>query len=169
MRRRECFWAHRFLVRCHDHKFDPIPQSDYYALAGIFQSTETFYGNPQSDLGHFSDATDKQTSTLLVLPVNDPGSFAKSYSPEELQELRDQAQVLREQMISERRGDGGGMVNAQQNRAVYLRRMSKISGALASVDEAGNLSLSAWGFRMLNSPVMLGYLCGARSISRVIG
>jgi mono/diheme cytochrome c family protein len=26
--------------RCHDHKFDPIAQSDYYSLAGIFQSTK---------------------------------------------------------------------------------------------------------------------------------
>lgn len=26
-------------VRCHDHKFDPIPTRDYYALAGIFRST----------------------------------------------------------------------------------------------------------------------------------
>ncbi|WP_395737308.1 DUF1553 domain-containing protein [Prosthecobacter sp.] len=31
-------------ARCHDHKFDPIPQRDYYALAGIFLSTETLYG-----------------------------------------------------------------------------------------------------------------------------
>jgi hypothetical protein len=31
-------------ARCHDHKFDPIPQTDYYALAGIFRSTETCYG-----------------------------------------------------------------------------------------------------------------------------
>ena len=28
-------------ARCHDHKFDPIPQRDYYALAGIFNSTES--------------------------------------------------------------------------------------------------------------------------------
>jgi cytochrome c553 len=27
-------------ARCHDHKFDPIPTTDYYALAGIFASTE---------------------------------------------------------------------------------------------------------------------------------
>ncbi len=27
-------------ARCHDHKFDPIPTEDYYALAGIFRSTE---------------------------------------------------------------------------------------------------------------------------------
>jgi hypothetical protein len=31
-------------ARCHDHKFDPLPQKDYYALAGIFRSTETCYG-----------------------------------------------------------------------------------------------------------------------------
>ncbi len=31
-------------ARCHDHKFDPIPQKDYYAMAGIFRSTETCYG-----------------------------------------------------------------------------------------------------------------------------
>jgi hypothetical protein len=26
-------------ARCHDHKFDPITQADYYALAGVFAST----------------------------------------------------------------------------------------------------------------------------------
>ncbi len=28
-------------ARCHDHKFDPIPQADYYAMAGILSSTRT--------------------------------------------------------------------------------------------------------------------------------
>ena len=27
-------------AQCHDHKFDPIPQSDFYALQGVFDSTE---------------------------------------------------------------------------------------------------------------------------------
>ena len=26
-------------ARCHDHKFDPVPAADYYAMAGIFRST----------------------------------------------------------------------------------------------------------------------------------
>ena len=29
-------------ARCHDHKYDPIPTTDYYALAGVFASTEMF-------------------------------------------------------------------------------------------------------------------------------
>ncbi|HIL55027.1 MAG TPA: DUF1553 domain-containing protein [Verrucomicrobia bacterium] len=31
-------------ARCHDHKFDPIPTTDYYAMAGIFKSTNTLSG-----------------------------------------------------------------------------------------------------------------------------
>lgn len=27
-------------ARCHDHKFDPISKTDYYALAGVFASTQ---------------------------------------------------------------------------------------------------------------------------------
>ena len=31
-------------ARCHHHKFDPIPVTDYYALAGIFASTDLLTG-----------------------------------------------------------------------------------------------------------------------------
>jgi cytochrome c553 len=31
-------------ARCHDHKFDPIPTADYYAMVGIFRSTEVLDG-----------------------------------------------------------------------------------------------------------------------------
>ncbi|MBU6303257.1 MAG: DUF1549 domain-containing protein [Verrucomicrobia bacterium] len=31
-------------ARCHDHKFDPVSQQDYFALAGIFRSTEIVTG-----------------------------------------------------------------------------------------------------------------------------
>jgi len=31
-------------ARCHDHKFDPIPTTDYYAIAGIFRSSEVKSG-----------------------------------------------------------------------------------------------------------------------------
>ncbi len=32
-------------ARCHDHKFDPIATKEYYALAGIFKSTTTLFGD----------------------------------------------------------------------------------------------------------------------------
>ncbi|HYH63457.1 MAG TPA: DUF1549 domain-containing protein, partial [Urbifossiella sp.] len=48
-------------ARCHDHKFDPIPQRDYYALAGIFRSTETCYGTVRF-------VQSQRPSPLLELP-----------------------------------------------------------------------------------------------------
>jgi len=36
-------------ARCHDHKYDPIPTTDYYALAGVFASTE-LYNRPLPEL-----------------------------------------------------------------------------------------------------------------------
>jgi Protein of unknown function (DUF1549)/Protein of unknown function (DUF1553) len=39
-------------ARCHDHKTDPVTQRDYYALAGIFYSSETWSGQgAKGDLG----------------------------------------------------------------------------------------------------------------------
>ena len=48
-------------ARCHDHKFDPIPQKDYYALAGIFLSTDTHYGT-------FFAAQNRSATELIELP-----------------------------------------------------------------------------------------------------
>jgi len=36
-------------ARCHDHKHDPIPTRDYYALAGIFISTQTLWGKAANE------------------------------------------------------------------------------------------------------------------------
>ena len=43
-------------ARCHDHKFDPIPTKDYYALAGIFRSSDLRSGlrrRPRFNAGYF--------------------------------------------------------------------------------------------------------------------
>ncbi|MDA7657829.1 PSD1 and planctomycete cytochrome C domain-containing protein [Verrucomicrobia bacterium] len=39
-------------ARCHDHKFDPIPQRDYFAMAGFFHGTSTVF---KTDRGVWSD------------------------------------------------------------------------------------------------------------------
>ncbi|OYP39221.1 xanthan lyase [Rhodopirellula sp. MGV] len=41
-------------ARCHDHKFDPIPTEDYYALAGIFKSTLSLKGESQQFVSDFN-------------------------------------------------------------------------------------------------------------------
>ncbi len=41
-------------ARCHDHKFDPVTTKDYYALAGIFRSTQTLR-DYTSNVAHWVD------------------------------------------------------------------------------------------------------------------
>ena len=52
-------------ARCHDHKFDPIPTTDYYALAGIFASTDNCAGVRNKMGGGGLDYYDNEM--LLVL------------------------------------------------------------------------------------------------------
>ena len=49
-------------ARCHDHKFDPIPTTDYYALAGILRSTQTLDGEIQKYVSNW---------TRQPLPISD--------------------------------------------------------------------------------------------------
>ena len=49
-------------ARCHDHKFDPISQRDYTAMAGIFLSTDTKFGTAGGN-------QPRNASTLIELPA----------------------------------------------------------------------------------------------------
>ena len=48
-------------ARCHDHKYDPIPQTDYYALAGIFSNVtyEEYPMAPKSVIDEFKKVEDQ--------------------------------------------------------------------------------------------------------------
>ena len=50
-------------ARCHDHKMDPISQRDYYALSGIFRSTQTCSGTLPGVFPNFN------ASPLIELPT----------------------------------------------------------------------------------------------------
>lgn len=78
-------------ARCHDHKFDPVPTADYYALAGIFHSTlTTSYTGP----GVWSQITHV---TLPELP-GAAAEFARLGRKigEQRQKLRDELAGLRQ-------------------------------------------------------------------------
>jgi cytochrome c553 len=55
-------------ARCHDHKYEPIPTADYYALAGIFQSTDRCSAVRNKMGGGGLDYYD----TAMLLPLGPP-------------------------------------------------------------------------------------------------
>jgi hypothetical protein len=56
-------------ARCHNHKYDPIPQTDYYSLAGVFYNTiyEEYPNAPKKAVDEYSrleDDLDKEQKIL---------------------------------------------------------------------------------------------------------
>lgn len=70
-------------ARCHDHKYDPIPATDYYALAGVFNNT--IYDEvplvPKSTLAEFQqveDLIDLKQKMLGEIQQNISSQLSKS-------------------------------------------------------------------------------------------
>jgi len=60
-------------ARCHDHKFDPIPTADYYALYGIFDSTTyPFSGEEHNPYrGDFVYRVGKEKAAEILKPFDE--------------------------------------------------------------------------------------------------
>jgi hypothetical protein len=86
-------------ARCHDHKFDPIPQKDYYAMVGIFRSTETCYGTIRV-------IQNNQPAALVQLPREVPLPNALDrLTPEARERLQKQLADARKERSEVRPGD----------------------------------------------------------------
>ncbi len=69
-------------ARCHDHKFDPIPTKDYYALAGIFRSTELLNGlrrRPQFNQAFFTPELLAKLETKPAFEGQESAELEKKY------------------------------------------------------------------------------------------
>src|SRR5262249_31294392 len=79
-------------ARCHDHKFDPIPQKDYYALAGIFRSTRTCYGTVRLiQSNHPSSLVRLPREAGVPTPLEPLPPERRSNIEKQIQDVRDQA------------------------------------------------------------------------------
>ncbi len=141
-------------ARCHDHKFDPIPQADYYAMAGIFKSTTTHYGT----LKTFQN---RRSSNLLVLPVEDLNPFDAKISTRELArlkaELADKQKELREYQFQRRNQRSS---DAKENPAFsivkVIRTTSEVGALQAKIsayDENGHPYTYFMGVQSADQPV----------------
>jgi hypothetical protein len=75
-------------ARCHDHKFDPIPTNDYYALAGIFTSSDLCSGLKSKMGGGGLDYYEP----ILLMPLPSTGKIVQD--PETLRKVADLTKKL---------------------------------------------------------------------------
>lgn len=83
-------------VRCHDHKFDPIKQSDYYALAAIFKSTKTFGDTNYGAIKHWNEhvfASEKELAELKEVDaaIAKKQAAANTFKAETMNKIRELA------------------------------------------------------------------------------
>jgi Protein of unknown function (DUF1553)/Protein of unknown function (DUF1549)/Planctomycete cytochrome C len=65
-------------ARCHDHKFDPVPTRDYYALYGVFASTNFPYGGSEE----FETMKFGRRAFAALLPKSDAAPAVQDYAAE---------------------------------------------------------------------------------------
>jgi Protein of unknown function (DUF1553)/Protein of unknown function (DUF1549)/Planctomycete cytochrome C len=86
-------------ARCHDHKFDPVTMGDYYALAGIFRSSDARVGisNRQQVIGQPSYLVELTGTGTSVASLADPELIATIKTlDKERQTKQDELRRLRE-------------------------------------------------------------------------
>ena len=138
-------------ARCHDHKFEPIPQRDYYALAGIFLSTDTRWGTA-------SGIQNRHSTDLLELP-REAGVpvISRTMSKQERAKKQESFEAMRtdlEKSIRDRFQRGGqGQANANAQDQQKFLREATVSGFLEadlkSFDEEGRAKALAMGAKDL--------------------
>ena len=73
-------------ARCHDHKFDPLSQRDYYAAAGIFKSTATM-----ANLGFVSRWNERPLGRAAAIEARRAHAEKLEAAKRELATLRERA------------------------------------------------------------------------------
>jgi hypothetical protein len=123
-------------ARCHDHKFDPIPTDDYYALAGIFQSTDLCAGLRNKMGGGGLDYYD--SAMLLKLGPTLPPAPEQAARIEKATQAVKEATAEFEALRGKPEGNANGP-DGKPKRATARQKMTRLQAELqALLDPAVN-------------------------------
>ncbi|MFK5924476.1 MAG: DUF1549 domain-containing protein [Verrucomicrobiota bacterium] len=103
-------------ARCHDHKFDPIPTKDYYALAGIFRSIaikDRVLLKPELDA--FKESFNKSLKETGIQIADAEKAFEPFSAPDEKLEWEAETFIAGNvQIDTTNKGKGIGVIWAKQ-------------------------------------------------------
>jgi len=132
-------------ARCHDHKFDPVTQQEYTALAGIFLSTETRYGTAGGVGG-------RNAGQLVELPTGVLPDTVEPMTAEEYErkhkQLADLQQQLRDARADRMRNRRRGNSEDNRDNLELLRattQASQLEAELQQYEPDGSVKSVAMG------------------------
>jgi len=142
-------------ARCHDHKFDPIPTTDYYAMAGIFKSTNTLsgYGSRQGGGNKLNRNTlislsNNRVTTVATKPVKPSQPSAREIKlqgqiaklKKEVKPLTDKLKTFRKKSASKQK-KASANEQKQFNPQRTQQRIKQIRNQVKRLEkQIGNLS-----------------------------
>ena len=132
-------------ARCHDHKTDPIPTADYYALSGIFLSSTPYYGTSGNN-NRFNQ------SDLLVLPLQ--GKSDSKLTTQDIARIKERLTSIERGLTqakadkrSKMNGQAGNAEKKRSNASRLRREQTELEGQLASVTQDGFVNELAMGMQ----------------------
>lgn len=131
-------------ARCHDHKFDPVPTEDYYALAGIFHSSDLCAGVRSKMGGGGLDYYD--TSMLLNVGTD---SKPDPNAAEKIEEAKKAFETARTEFQAIQ-GKPEGMAlspNGRPKQQMARQKMNRLQQELTALTDPAAQGQVAYGVR----------------------
>ena len=129
-------------ARCHDHKFDPIPTTDYYGMAGIFTSTVNAAGLRNKMGGAGLDYYDPKLLVRLASEMPPPPA-------DKLKELEAQVAVAKKKWESIR-GTAEGLAigpDGKPRQRPFRLEYERLQGDLLALTDPGARGYAVHGVR----------------------
>jgi len=125
-------------ARCHHHKFDPFLMDDYYALAGVFHSTKTFFGT-------YTSPANNRSGDVLPLPrIDGQKIFHPSVTPKRFAQLKKTLAALEAEWTEIENAKKAAFAGLKPEKTFTLRevlaniwRRGPIEGKLETLDDKG--------------------------------
>jgi hypothetical protein len=128
-------------ARCHDHKFDPIPQKDYYAVAGIFRSTDTCYGTVRVfQNNHPSSMINLPRDAGVTMPLEPLTADRRTGIEKQISDVREQISKIQT-------GTGSNAMNAFIQRILLQSRITQLQSQLDLYESDGTPKPLSMGVR----------------------
>lgn len=133
-------------ARCHDHKFDPVPTTDYYALAGIFQSSDLCGGLRNKMGGGGLDYYDSALLLSLKSHATPAADSAIAGKLAQAQQAFDEAKAEFERLRGTPEGAEKGP-NGRPRQQLARQKMNRAQADLTALTDPAVLGAVAYGVR----------------------
>ena len=118
-------------ARCHDHKFDPVTMEDYYALYGIFASTQ--YPYTGSEIFRFG--SERRMNFVPLLPPEQTQPIVDSHRKQLAQIQVEIDQLERESLLAKKRDELNLLVESVGKEIAALMETGKDIKAIESQNQ----------------------------------